>query len=64
MSFEQVLEALLSIVAFFLTYEFHAMRKEFHEIRKSIETLNVSMALMVQRDTDHEKRITKLEDTI
>jgi predicted Holliday junction resolvase-like endonuclease len=59
-----VLEVLLGLVAFLLTYEFHAMRKEFHEIRKSIETLNISMALMVQRDTDHEKRITKLEDTI
>lgn len=32
------------------------------EMRKSVESLNIKMAVYVERSDNHEKRITKLED--
>lgn len=61
---DQILNILLSIIAFWLTYEFHAMRKEFHHIRKSIETLNISVAIAMRNDSLQERTLDKHEDRL
>lgn len=61
MTLSSILEILLTIIGALLTAMAGVFLGEFKELRKSVDALNLSMALVLEKVNHHETRLERLE---